>query len=311
MQNRSRPRSLVLIIVLIALSALVILFNFVSQSPLGQGPLSVIVAPIQSVFNEAGRAINGLFRTTGELTDVRARAEVLQKQVTELSAETIRLREFQAELKQYRDLYKFANDNPMFDVIGADVVGIADTVLCKNRQPVSPNAGKCANVIAGDSSPFIRYVTINAGTRDGIAVGMPVVAGGIALIGRVGEVSFASAQVQLLNDPTSFVNVRVVESRANGTVAGTSEGLLQLQNVPQTDPLKIGDLIVTSGLGNTLPAALPIGVVEKITSSDLETQQTAIVRPGVDFDKLETVLVITASRAASEQPRPTPAAPGP
>lgn len=309
MQNRSRPRSLVLIIVLIALSALVVLFNFLSQSPMGQGPLSVVVAPIQSVFNEAGRAINGLFRTTGELTDVRARAELLQQQVTELSAENIRLREFQAELKQYRDLYKFANDNPTFNVIGADVIGIADTVLCKNRQPTSPNAGKCANVIAGDSSPFIRYVTINAGSRDGVAVGMPVVAGGIALIGRVGEVGFASSQVQLLNDPTSFVNVRVVESRANGTVAGTSEGLLQLQNVPQTDPLKVGDLIVTSGLGGTLPAALPIGVVERITSRDLETQQTAIVRPGVNFDELETVLVITAPRAASELPTPTPGAP--
>jgi rod shape-determining protein MreC len=309
MQNRSRPRSLVLIIVLLALSALVVLFNFVSQSPIGQGPLSVVIAPIQSVFNEAGRAINGLFRTTGELTDVRARAEILQKQVAELSAENIRLREFQAELKQYRDLYKFANDNPTFDVIGADVTGIADTVLCKNRQPASPNAGKCANVIAGDSSPFIRYVTINAGSRDGIAVGMPVVAGGIALIGRVGEVGFASSQVQLLNDPTSFGNVRVVESRANGTVAGTSEGLLQLQNVPQTDPLKPGDLIVTSGLGGTLPAALPIGVVERITSRDLETQQTAIVRAGVNFDELETVLIITAQRAANEVPTPTPAAP--
>lgn len=306
MQNRSRPRSLVLIVVLIAISALVVLYNFVSQSPIGQGPLSVVVAPLQSVFNEAGRAINGLFRTTGELTDIRARAETLQKQVTELSAETIRLREFQAELKQYRDLYKFANDNPTFNVIGADVVGIADTVLCRNRQPTAPNAGKCANVIAGDSSPFIRYVTINAGARDGVAVGMPVVAGGIALIGRVGEVGYASSQVQLLNDPTSFVNVRVVESRANGTVAGTPEGLLQLQNVPQTDPLKVGDLIVTSGLGNTLPAALPIGVVEKVTSTDLETQQTAIVRPGVDFDKLETVLVITSPRAANEVPTPTP-----
>jgi rod shape-determining protein MreC len=309
MQNRSRPRSLVLIIVLIALSALVVLFNFLSQSPIGQGPLSVVVAPIQGVFNEAGRAINGLFRTTGELTDVRARAELLQQQVTELSAENIRLREFQAELKQYRDLYKFANDNPTFNVIGADVVGIADTVLCKNREPVSPNAGKCANVIAGDSSPFIRYVTINAGSRDGIEVGMPVVAGGIALIGRIGEVGFASSQVQLLNDPTSFVNVRVVESRANGTVSGTPEGNLLLQNVPQTDPLKVGDLIVTSGLGGTLPAALPIGVVEQITSRDLETQQTAIVRPGVNFDELETVLVITAQRAASEQPTPAPATP--
>jgi rod shape-determining protein MreC len=306
MQTRSRPRSLVLIIVLIAVASLFVLVNFLAQTPIGQGPLSVVVSPVQEFFNSVGRTINGLFRTTGELTDLRDRAEQLQQEVTDLRAENARLREFQAEVKQYRDLHKFANDNPTYDVVGADVIGIGDAINCKDIAPTAPNAGKCANVIAEDSSPFVRYITINVGARDGIKIGMPVVAGGIALIGRVGEVSYASSQVQLINDPTSFVNVRIVESRATGSVAGSSEGTLILQNVPQTDPLKPGDLIVTSGLGGTLPQALPVGVIERITSSELETQQTAIVRPGVDFEKLEAVLVITAARAADAVPTPTP-----
>ncbi|MFC1466754.1 MAG: rod shape-determining protein MreC [Candidatus Brachytrichaceae bacterium NZ_4S206] len=266
-----------------------------------------MIGPIQRVMSDAGRIINDFFRSTGDLVDLRARAEALQREVTALQAENVRLREFQAEVKQYRDLLKFANDNPAYELVGADVIGVGDAVRCKDKAPTAPDAGKCANVIAGDVSPFVRYITIDVGERDGIQVGMPVVAGGLALVGRVGEVSYATSQVQLLTDPASFINVRLVESRASGTVAGTSEGILLLQNVPQTEELKPGDLIVTSGLGGTLPQALPIGIVERVISQDVETSRQAIVRPGVDFDKLEAVLVITRPLASQAMP-PTPAA---
>jgi len=308
MQTHSRPRSALLIVGLVAVCALLILINFLSPALLSQGPLSTVFAPLQDFFNEAGRTASGLFRTTGELADLRIRADTLAGQVTDLQAENARLREFQAEVQQLRNLHKFADDNPSFNAVGADVIGTGDTIFCKDKKPVGPEAGKCANVISGDSSPFVRYVTINKGDRDGIKVGMPVVAGGIALVGRVAEVSYASSQVQLLNDPTSFVNVRLVGSRATGTVAGTSEGTVLLQNVSQTDPVKPGDLVVTSGLGGTLPQALPIGTIERITSKELETQQTAIIRPGVDFDKLEVVMVITTPRVASAVPTAVPAA---
>lgn len=300
--GRPRSRSPLLPVVLVAISAILLLLSFLSQTPIAQGPLSVVIAPVQQLMSGAGRFVSGLFRSTGDLVDLRARTEALQRQVAALEAENARLREFQVAIRQYRDLLKFASDNPIYEVIGADVIGIGDAIRCKDRSPNAPNAGKCANVIAGDVSPFVRYITIDAGERDGIRVGMPVVAGGGVLVGRVGEVSYATSQVQLLNDPASFINVRLVESRASGTVAGTSEGILLLQNVLQTEELKPGDIIVTSGLGGTLPQALPVGVVERVISQDVETSRQAIVRPGVDFDKIEVVLVITrplASQAAS------------
>lgn len=278
--------------------------NFVAAEPIGQGPLSVVLAPVQRVMSEAGRTINNLFRSSGELVDLRAQVESLRRQVIALKAENIRLREFQAEVKQYRDLLRFVADNSAYEVVGADVIGIGDAITCRDRTPTSPNAGKCANVIAGDPSPFVRYITIDVGEQDGIQVGMPVVTGGFALVGRVGKVDRVTSQVQLLTDPASFINVRLVESRASGTVAGTSEGLLLLQNVPQTEELKPGDLIVTSGLGGTLPQALPVGEVERVISRDVETTRQAIVRPGADFDRLEAVLVITLPRML--QPTPPP-----
>jgi len=293
---------------MLVVGAVALLAGALSAQPISQGPASLLLGPIQQAFTNLGRTLGGLFRDSSDLVDLRTRVEALRRHVTALEAENIRLREFQAEIKQYRDLLRFASDNPTYEVVGADVIGMADMLKCEGVNPQSPTAGKCANVIAGDPSPFVRYITINAGARDGIEVGMPVVAGGLALVGRVGKVSHATAQVQLLTDPASFVNVRMVESRASGTVAGTSEGILLLQNVLQTEPLKPGDLIVTSGLGGMLPQGLPIGAVERVISQDVETTQQAIVRPGVDFDKLEVVLVITRPRAA-QLPTPAPASP--
>jgi rod shape-determining protein MreC len=305
--NRPRSRSFVLVFIMLAISAVALLSGALSAQPISQGPASLLLGPLQQALTNVGRTLGDLFRSSSDLAELRARAEALRRQVTALEAENIRLREFQAEVKQYRDLLRFASDNPTYEVVGADVIGSADVLRCQGVDPQSATAGKCANVIAGDTSPFVRYITINAGARDGIEVGMPVVAGGLALVGRVGKVSYATAQVQLLTDPASFINVRMVESRVSGTVAGTNEGILLLQNVLQTEPLKPGDLIVTSGLGGMLPQALPVGAVERVISQDVETTQQAIVRPGVDFDKLEVVLVITRPRAAQPLPlTPTP-----
>ena len=78
-------------------------------------------------------------------------------------------------------------------------------------------------------------------------------------------------------------------------VAGQSDGSLHLINVPQTDEVTSGDLIVTSGLGGKLPRLLTIGQVDKVISTDAQLFKEAIVRPAVDFNRVEVVLVITAS----------------
>jgi len=66
--------------------------------------------------------------------------------------------------------------------------------------------------------------------------------------------------------------------------------------------------VIVTIVFNMLPQALPIGAVERVISQDVETTQQAIVRPGVDFDGLEVVLVITRPRAAQALPS-TPAPP--
>ena len=279
---------------LIAIAGIVLVLSLSSQLPrAAEGPFSIILAPLQQAFSGVGRGISNLFRSASELQDLRQRVQTLQQQVDELSIENLRLREFQAEVRQYRDLLSFANQNPIYDVVGSDVIGLSTT--CSPDDANRTRAGACASVISSDPSPFARYLTINVGRQHGIQVGMPVVGGGLALIGRIGQVNESSSQVQLLIDPNSYVNVQVVSSRATGTVAGQSDGSLHLQNVPQTDNLEVDDIIVTSGLGGALPGQLPVGRVERIISSDAQLFKEAIVRPAVDFNRIEIVLVITAA----------------
>ena len=292
--NRSSSRSLV-VPILIVIAGIMLLINLGAQTTQAvESPFSFILAPLQQVFSGLGRAAGDLFRSAGELQDLRQRVQVLEAEVDNLTTENVRLREFQAEVKQYRELLQFKNDNPAFTVVGSDVIGVGNP-SCRSGSSDTATSGICANVIAGDASPYSRYITINVGRIHGISTGMPVVAGGFALVGRVGQVNETSSQVQLLVDATSYVNSLLVESRATGVVAGQSDGSLHIINVPQTDELKPGDLIVTSGLGGKLPRLLTIGQVDRVISTDAQLFKEALVRPAVDFNRIEVVLVITAA----------------
>jgi rod shape-determining protein MreC len=281
-----------LIPILMAVAGILVVASLSGSLPQAiESPFSALLAPLQQAVSSLGDAIGGQLRGATDTQNLRQQVEALQQRVDELTVENVRLREFQAEVKQYRDLLKFANDNPVFGILGADVVGIGNAAC--------GGAGLCASVIGADPSPFLRYVTINAGRRQGIQVGMPVVGGGLALVGRVGQVGEASSQVQLLVDPNSYVNVLSVETRATGTVAGQPDGSLRLVNVPQTDKLDPQNLIVTSGLGGALPRLLPVGQVDRIVSSDAQLFKEALLRPAVDFNRIEVVVVITSTSTVS------------
>jgi cell shape-determining protein MreC len=291
--NRQRSNTSALIPIVLGISVLFLLLSLAAQAPISQGPLSVVLGPLQRSIAIVGQRF-GEF--TGQINEgglSAAEARTLRDQLAAVSSENVRLREFQAETLQLRELLQFTRDNPALTFVGADVIGAgASSAECEGRPRTGPDVGACVGVIAGDPSPYTRYVTINAGRVDGLAVGMPVIGSGGALLGRVGTVNERTAQVQLLNDPSSFVNVQLVGTRATGSVSGMSDGTLRLQNVSQTDELQAGDLIVTSGLGGALPPGLTVGQVDRIVSADADTLKSATVRPVANLTRVEFLIVV-------------------
>ena len=153
-----------------------------------------------------------------------------------------------------------------------------------------------AEVIAGDATPWFRTVTINRGTRDGIRPDLAVIASA-GVVGRVvGQPAARAARVQLLIDRNAAVGAMIERSRAGGVVSGATDATeLRLDYVSNLSDVNVGDRVVTSGIEGIYPKGFLIGYVEDVQPGR-GLYLTIRVRPVVDFDGLEDVLVVMVSR---------------
>jgi len=248
-----------------------------------ENALHYVLDPLQRVFSQGVTAAGDLFQSVREARELRAQVEQLQAQVDALTAENVRLREYEAEAQQLRSLLNFTGEYPVSAFLGADVVG-------REACTTFP----CGDVIGTDPNPYLRYVTINVGAQQGVKEGMPVVSGGAVLVGRVAQVGPRTSKVQLLTDLDSAVAALLQTSRATGLVVGQPDGSLRMEYIEQDATVTVGDFVLTSGLGGVLPKGLLIGQVAEVQQMDYALHQAAIVRPALDLSRLEMVLVITA-----------------
>lgn len=157
-----------------------------------------------------------------------------------------------------------------------------------------------AGVVATSPTPLFRSLRIDRGRRHGVTVGAAVV-NHAGVVGRVGAVGSGWADVMLLADASSSVDVVVQRTRARARVRGTgADGSfgIDLEHLERTADVEPGDLLVTSGLGGTFPKGLPVGKVVSVEQRAFGLYQRARAVPAVDFRRLEAVMV--APRAASK-----------
>ena len=149
-----------------------------------------------------------------------------------------------------------------------------------------------AEVIGADQHNTGNWIIINRGSSDGMRSGMVVIVDQGSVVGRISDVFPNSAKVVLLTSPDSVINGVDVQTEARGIIRGQYGLGIVMDTVLQTDVLKQGDSIVTSGLGGDFPRGLFLGKVNAAyPSSDKLFQQASIV-PMFGFSKLRTVFVI-------------------
>jgi rod shape-determining protein MreC len=149
-----------------------------------------------------------------------------------------------------------------------------------------------ARVVSYQPDNLRQYLTINRGTRDGLKAGQAVVAEG-SLVGKISEVSLASAKVFLITDPEFKVGGLDQETRATGTVKGQIGSGVVMDKIAQSDQVKPGDTIITSGLGGEFPKGIIIGRVESVNTQGNAVFQSAQIASGLRLPKLEVVFVET------------------
>lgn len=120
-------------------------------------------------------------------------------------------------------------------------------------------------LVSSTASSTRRFATIGAGKRDGVAVGMPVRTP-LGLIGRVLETGGASSRVLLITDTESVVPARRATDGVPVFVQGRGDGSVQLRLINLgINPLKRGDVVVTSGSGGLYRPGTPIALVHTLT----------------------------------------------
>jgi len=122
-----------------------------------------------------------------------------------------------------------------------------------------------ARLIGSTAASTRRFAYLSAGTSQGVQPGMPVVSP-YGLVGRVLEAGADSARVLLLTDSESLVPVRLARADIVAFAEGRSDGSLRLRLVNLgINPLKPGDVFVTSGAGGLYPPNVPVAIVAQTT----------------------------------------------
>ena len=151
------------------------------------------------------------------------------------------------------------------------------------------------------SAPLRRSLLVNAGGRDGVRRGQPVVAGR-RLVGFVEEAGSACSLVRLLDDPGARaddpggrVGVRVLHEGAatpvEGILVGEGKGSLRLRMVP-AGSVAAGDLVVTSAADRRVPAGLLVGRITSVEDDRRTRLAEAVVAPQDELSGLSSVLVL-------------------
>lgn len=122
-----------------------------------------------------------------------------------------------------------------------------------------------ARLIGSSSSSTRRFALLGAGSRDGVQVGQPV-RSAIGLVGRVLEVGTRTARVLLITDGESVVPVRRTKGDIAGFAQGQADGTLIIRLIDLgINPLKKGDVLVTSGSGGLYRPNVPVAIVRNVT----------------------------------------------
>ncbi len=262
-----------LLLVVLVASILVLALGWAGTMRPVENGVSTVLVPIQYTIQQLVQGIAGIARIPYDLQHLRAENARLQTQVDELIYQLTLLREIQIENANLREMLNLREQSPEILGPGADLLS--------------------AEVIGRDPSNLLRYLIIDRGSQDRIKPGMAVITAR-GLVGQIDEVRPNSAKVKLLTDPSSSVIAMVQRSRATGSVVGQTGPNLSMTLLPQTEEgaAEEGDLVLTSGLGGHFPRRLLIGQITEVHRRNVDMFQEVRLRPAVDYDRLETVIVV-------------------
>lgn len=247
------------------------------------GAVGNVLSAAAYPFQKASGAVSGFFYNlfSGIATNTQLKAEnaKLKEQLSSMRSQMVDYNELQQENSQYQKMYGIAQENPDYKMTPA-------------------------RVISRDPGQWSSAITIDKGSADGIAAGMPVITSD-GLVGETVSVTATSAVVRTILDPTSKIGAVISQTgelvQARGDRTLVSDGTFYLDYLAKDSTATAGDIIVTAGRTGSFPKNLKIGLIEKIKTQDQGTALYAVCKPLTDPNTVTDVSVVTdySGKAAS------------
>ena len=232
---------------------------------------SFLVTPFQKGLNTVAVWISDQADRLDDIERLQEENRLLQEQVQTLTTDITNLQQDRYELEQLRSLYALDAQYEQYNKTGA-------------------------RIIAKDAGNWFHSFIINKGSDDGILPDMNVIAGA-GLVGRVVECGTNWSRVQAVISDNASISGMVLSTADNLIVDGDLElyeqGLIRFSKlVDNADKVKIGEKIVTSNVSDKYLPGILIGYITEISTDPNNLTKSGTLTPVVDFEHLETVLVI-------------------
>ena len=149
-----------------------------------------------------------------------------------------------------------------------------------------------AELLSVDLDPFYQHVIIDKGESFGVYEGQPVL-DSLGVMGQVAEVSQFSSRVVLLTDPSHSIPVQIVRNGLRAVVTGRGLGeALQMEFLPHNADVRVGDMLVTSGLGGRFPVGYPVGTVTAVDFPQGKSFAEIAVAPAARLSTSREVMLV-------------------
>lgn len=243
----------IIFIFLLLISLIILLSNNVEENR----KISKISSGGFLIINSLSNFFQDIFSSDDELNELR-------RTNAELMLEVNRLRELEREIEELRQVFQYKN---------------------QNDYPLVP-----ARIITKTISKTNNYFTLNCGTDDGIANGMPVI-NYKGLVGIVEDVTEKYCLIKTLQNSTLKLSIKIQRNNLDGILTWNGNDLI-VKNIPVQYEVNIGDIIVTSDFSTLMPPSIPIGTVKDKEKNISGLFSDLIIEPYADFVEDNYVFVM-------------------
>lgn len=227
---------------------------------------ATLVAPLWAVAGWPGRLIGRVSDDAGTMSQLSEENRKLRNEALVNQARMARLQSVAADNLRLRGLLEAAERGNL-DVVLAPILDI-------------------------DLDPTRQRLVLDAGSRDKVRVGQSVIDAG-GLLGQITGITPLHASVLLVTDPSHAVPVAVARNGVRLVAYGEGRSdRLTLRSVPLSSDVRVGDMLVTSGLGGRFPPGFPVGTIAALKPDDSRAFLVGEVKPAAQLDRGREVLVL-------------------